>query len=455
MADSLRFRLILWHAGVLALVVASFGAAVSCQAWRSAIASLDRELLAHAHLVAAAVRPAGEGRLDVDLPPEAVAYFRQDVQRPYYGIWTSDGTLVDSSDAGNSASDPPHPGARTMDGRREVTVSQPGGAAILVGRDLSAQTAAAWSLGVNIALAGLAAVVAAIGGGWFVAGRALAPIDRISRAAGAMAAGDLAARIPVDRTESELEDVAGALNVAFDRLRLALDQQRRFTADASHELRTPLSVARAELEWALGRDRSPGEYRQSLLVCLRAADRIEQTVEALLRTSRADASEAIHRGDRVGIESLAADIAGSLGPLAHARGVALEVKGGDFPVAADRGLLREALSNVVANAIQYNRRGGRVVIEIQRGEEIGLVNVADTGIGIPEWAVPRVFDRFFRVDEARGRDRGGAGLGLSVARAIVAAHRGTISCASREGSGTVFSISLPVQGDGRPAALKP
>jgi two-component system, OmpR family, sensor kinase len=444
MRESLRARLTMWYAGVLALVIVLFGGAVAYQAWRSSLASLDQELAMHARLVATAVAPVNDGRFDVDLPVEAIEYFRQDEPRPYYVIWTSVGELVDRSDEDGSAVPPPAPGARTVSGRREVSVSASAGTTVVVGRDLSSQRSAAWSLAASIALTGLAALAVAIGGGWFLAGRALAPVRRISRVAQAMVAGDLAARIPVERTESELEQVASALNQAFDRLGDALERQRRFTADASHELRTPVSVIRAELDWALARERAQGDYQRSLEVCRRAAARIEETIEALLRTARAESGSPSEAREPILLQSLTADVADSLGPLAQARGVVIELKGSDVRIAADPALLREALSNVVVNAIEYNKPGGSVVIHVQREESAGLIEVSDTGIGIPEWAVPQVFDRFFRVDEARGRGPGGAGLGLSVAHAIVTAHGGNLSCTSRVGVGSVFRISLPL-----------
>src|SRR5262245_3478084 len=445
MRESLRARLTLWYAAVLALVIGLFGGAVGYQAWRSSLASLDQELAMHARLVASAVASAADGRFDVDLPVEAIEYFRQDEPQPYYVIWTLAGELVDRSDEAGSASGPPAQGARTVAGRREVAVPGSAGTTVVVGRDLSAHRSAAWSLAASIMLAGLAALAVAAGGGWFLAGRALAPVRRISRVAEAMVAGDLGARIPVERTESELEQVASALNQAFDRLGDALERQRRFTADASHELRTPVSVMRAELDWALGRERGAEEFRRSLEVCRRAPARIEDTFESLLRTARAEAASPGEPREPILLQSLTADVADSLGPLAQARGVAIELKGSDVRIAADPTLLREALSNVVVNAIQYNKPGGTVVIHVQHEESAGLIEVSDTGIGIPEWAVPRVFDRFFRVDEARGRETGGVGLGLSVAHAIVVAHGGHLSCTSRIGVGSVFRISLPLE----------
>ncbi len=443
MRESLRARLTLWYAGVLALVIGLFGGAVAYQAWRSSIASLDRELTIHARLVASAIARASDGRFEVDLPAEAVEYFRQEEPQPYYAIWTVDGELVDRSDEVLDANRPLAHGARTILNRREVSVPSSAGTTVVVGRDLSSYRSAAWSLAASIALVGFAALAVAVGGGWFLAGRALVPVRRISRVAQAMVAGDLAARIQVERTESELEQVASALNQAFDRLGDALERQRRFTADASHELRTPVSVMRAELEWALGCERTLKDYRESLEVCRRATARIEETVDALLSAARAEAGAASEVREPVLLQSLSADVAGSLRPLAQERGVALDVRGSDVQVSADRTLLREALSNVVANAIQYNKPGGQVVIDVQGDEAAGRIEISDTGIGIPEWAVPRVFDRFFRVDDSRGRGTGGAGLGLSVAQAIVTAHGGNLSCTSRMGSGSIFRISLP------------
>jgi signal transduction histidine kinase len=270
-----------------------------------------------------------------------------------------------------------------------------------------------------------------------------------------MSAGDLQARIAIDRTESELEQVASTLNDAFDRLQRAVEQERRFTADASHELRTPISVLRAEADWALDRERTPQQYRDALAVCRRAALRMQAAIERMLALVRAESGGGMRDVGPVDIGSVIAGVVEWLSPVAQERRVRLAVSGTTFTVSGDAEQLREAFTNVVANAILYNKPDGSVTVSMRAGETAGCIEIVDTGIGIPKDAVPQVFDRFFRVDGARSRSayRGavppsgageGSGLGLSIARAIIVAHHGEITCTSEDGTGSVFVISLPV-----------
>jgi heavy metal sensor kinase len=446
MRESLRVRLVLWYALVLTLVVVLYGGAVVYQSWRSMMDSVDAELLADAHEVGAGLKPVEGGRFDLELPAEVAASFdRREAGAPYYVIWNRNGELVDQSDPDLRVDRP----GNAAPGRREVTVEAASGATVLVGRNIADLRSAEWGLFLNVLLAGIATLAIAIFGGWFVAGRALAPIKRISDTARAMSAGDLTARIAVERTESELEQVASTLNGAFDRLQLALEQERRFTADASHELRTPISVLRAETEWALGRERSQQEYTNALTVCHRAALRMQDTVERLLALVRAEVAADMQERGPVAMRSLIDDVIGWLAPMAQERRVRLSVSGEAFTVSGDAEQLREALNNVVGNAILYNKPGGSVTISTRRMDGRAQIEVVDTGIGIPADAVPRVFERFFRVDKARSRELGGTGLGLAIARTIVVAHGGDISCTSEPGVGSAFVITLPAVPDSR------
>jgi heavy metal sensor kinase len=444
MRESLRVRLVLWYAAVLTLVVVLYGWAVVYQSWQSMLAGVDAELQRYAQEVSLSLRPVEAGRYDLDLPSDVADYFAgpdaPDAQPPYYVIWSAGGEIVDRS---NPALEIGKEGSRAA-GRREVQVGAAGGARVLVGRDIGDLHRDQRALTLDVVMAGIATLALAVVGGWFVAGRALAPIKRISEAARAMSAGDLHARIAVDRTESELEQVASTLNDAFDRLRLAVEQERRFTADASHELRTPISVLRAEAEWALDRERTPQQYREAIGVCRRAALRLQDAVERMLALVRVESAAEAPQAAPVAMHTVVADVLQWLKPMAQERGVRLSSDGEPLVVRGDAEQLREALSNIVANAILYNKMGGSVTVWTRLSGAEARIEVADTGIGIPADAIPHVFDRFYRVDKARSRDAGGSGLGLSIARAIVAAHGGWISCTSEPGTGSLFVIALPV-----------
>jgi two-component system phosphate regulon sensor histidine kinase PhoR len=208
-------------------------------------------------------------------------------------------------------------------------------------------------------------------------------------------------------------------------------------------------VLRAETEWALGRERSQQEYTNALTVCHRAALRMQDTVERLLALVRAEVAADMQERGPVAMRSLIDDVIGWLAPMAQERRVRLSVSGEAFTVSGDAEQLREALNNVVGNAILYNKPGGSVTISTRRMDGRAQIEVVDTGIGIPADAVPRVFERFFRVDKARSRELGGTGLGLAIARTIVVAHGGDISCTSEPGVGSAFVITLPAVPDSR------
>ena len=439
MRESLRVRLVLWYALVLTLVVVMYGGAVVYRSWRTMTGAVDLELTEYAEEISEALKPVDGGRFDLELPSDAASDFFGPERRAYYVIWSRTGELVDQSAPELKVGRP----GTTAPGRRELSKPTAAGATVLVGRDIADLLREQRALFWNVLLAGLATLALAIMGGWFVAGRALAPIKRISRTARAMSEGDLSARIAVESTETELEQVASTLNMAFDRLRLAVEQERQFMADASHELRTPISVLRAETEWALDRDRSPQQYKDALAVCRRASHRMQDIAERLLTLVRAEMASDTQDRAPVAMRSLIDDVVTWLAPMAQERGVRLTVAGDPFTIVGDAEQLREALNNVIGNAILYNKPGGSVTISARQTQGSVRIEVVDTGIGIPADAVPKVFERFFRVDKARSREVGGSGLGLAIARTVFVAHGGDISCTSEPGVGSAFVISLP------------
>lgn len=442
MIDSLRLRLLAWFAGLVMLVVAIVGATVCWMTWRSRVATIDAELYARAGSVASAVRPVVGGGFDVELTSEATAYFQSPTRRPYYAVWSAAGSLVDRSDPDIVHARVPAEAARTRGNSREVVVRSRG-LTVLIGRDISDVWNELWSLSIIMMSVAVAGVAAALAGGWFLAGRALAPVQRINEAARRMAEGDLTARIEVERTETELGQVAKALNVAFDRQQQSMDRQRRFSADASHQLRTPVATMIAEVDWALRRERDGAQYRESLETCRRASARMQSLVDGLLLLARADSGELAIRRDTIRVDRIVGEAVDMLRPLAQARDVSCSVAASAVSAVGDADRLHELVTNLLVNGIAYNRTGGAVAVDVARDGGWAVVRVRDTGIGIAPEELPRIFDRFSRGESAREREPAGAGLGLAVAHSIAAAHGGSVACASELGASTEFVVRLP------------
>jgi len=442
MADSLRARLLGWYAVMIMLIVAMVGIAVCWVTWRSRLTTIDGELRARAETVAGAVRPGPGGAFDVELPPEATTYFQERERRPFYAVWTVNGSLVDRSEPDIALAGAPEPGARTRGSRREVVIRSRG-FTILSGRDIADLWRELWSLAGTMMAVGLTGIAAALAAGWLFSGRALGPLQRINETARRMAGGDLTARIAVDRLETDLGQVALALNLAFDRQRESIERQRRFSADASHELRTPVSTIIAELDWALMRERTAADYRSSLETCRRAGGRLQALVEGLLTLARADSGELPIRRQEVRLDRIVAEAVDLLRPLAQKRGVTFQFLPGAQTVSGDPDRLHDLVSSLLFNAVAYNRQDGRVDVALDRHGASAVLRIRDTGIGIGPEDLPRVFDRFYRSDAARAREPGGAGLGLALAKWIATAHGGSVACTSELGHYTELVVEFP------------
>lgn len=449
MLESIRARLLLWYTLVLTLLIVLYAGAVTYVYFRTLVSGVDLTLTSIANTIVQSLAPGASGTLDLNFPPQfRESTFGPTSQGTYYVVWNGNGDLLDRS--GSEATPPPRPapGAKTREGARELVLDGPDGARILVGQPLTPVYQAVRSLALTIAGAGGAVLLLSFAGGFFLASRALAPVARISRTAGAMIGGDLSARIPVQDTDSELEQVAQALNGAFDRLQTAVERQRQFTADASHEFRTPLATLRAEFEWALKRPRSEADYRDTIGKAHETVQRLTDIADRLLTLARRESAES-PSDDFVDLSRVSAETVRLLQPLAAERGIAIDTELAPASVEGDSRLLAEALSNLITNAIRYNHPNGRITVSVRRDGEQAEVVVRDTGIGISKADLPRIFDRFYRADRSRGRDEGsggGAGLGLAIVKQIVDAHRGTVTCASTPEVGTTFTLRFPAAG---------
>ena len=291
---------------------------------------------------------------------------------------------------------------------------------------------------------GLPVVVALAGaGGYLMARRALAPIDQLAAASRRITADRLHERLTVRNAQDEIGRLAAVVNETFGRLESSFDQLRRFTADASHELRTPLSVIRGIGELGLRETRTPAEYKEAMGSMLEEVDRLTRLVDTLLQLSRGDAGMLRLSRDVVDLADLAREVAASLNLLAEERRQRVDVAAAaSVRVLADRSVLRDAVTNLVDNAIKYSPAGSTIRIHVDGGPERATLTVADEGAGIAPEHRDRIFDRFYRIDEARSREMGGAGLGLAIAKWAVEANGGQIAL-EPAGIGSVFRISLP------------
>jgi heavy metal sensor kinase len=285
--------------------------------------------------------------------------------------------------------------------------------------------------------------LAALGGAG-IAGFALRPVDQMTRTARRITAEDLSERVEQRGTGDELDRLAETMNGMLERLEQAFAQTRRFAADAAHELRTPLAALRGGIEVALRGARSPEEYRRVLVSSLEEVERLIRLSEDLLLLSRSAAGPEPARAP-VELEPLLLEVFDAGARLGQAAGVSVRVETAvPVSVRGEANALRRALLNLVENAIKYTPAGGKVELALVPDDGWAVVTVSDTGIGVAPADVERIFEPFVRLDTARTRDTGGAGLGLAIARSIVVAHGGTLGVESRPGEGSRFTIRLPL-----------
>jgi heavy metal sensor kinase len=278
---------------------------------------------------------------------------------------------------------------------------------------------------------------------WWLTTRAVRPIEQISAAASRISRGNLSERIRVADRGDELTQLADVLNSTFARLESAFARQQQFTADAAHELRTPVAVLISETQSTLARERSAAEYRETVKADLDVAQQMRRLTESLLELARFEAGDEAASQSEVDLAERARACVERIAPLAAQHGIRIH---SDFAPA--QGVINthradKVVTNLLTNAIHYNKPGGEVHITTRGEADAAVLTVADTGIGIAAADLPHIFDRFYRVDKARSRDEGHTGLGLAICKAIVDAEGGTLETASTLDIGTKFTVRLP------------
>ncbi len=283
-------------------------------------------------------------------------------------------------------------------------------------------------------------------GGYWISRRALAPVDEITHEARIIGIQNLSQRLAVPNTGDEIQRLSETWNGMLARLEGAVKRLSQFTADASHELRTPIALIRTTAELTLRRERSAETYREALRQVVVESERTTRLVEDLLLLARSDAGLPSLPLERMELTPLVQDVCLQGRVLAEARQLQISTEIPDEPVyvEANDPALRRMLLLLLDNAMKYTPSGGRITLSVDCGPAGATVAVRDTGIGIPETALPHVFERFYRVDESRNRDAGGTGLGLSIAKWIAERHHASLEAESVVGEGSVFRIRFPV-----------
>ena len=282
-------------------------------------------------------------------------------------------------------------------------------------------------------------------GVWLISTQVLSPLRRITRTAELVTSKDLSKRVPVPKTRDELSKLALTINLMLGRLQETFETQRRFTADASHELRTPVTAIAGHASYLIRRTKLNEQQQESLKVIKDEADRMGKMVNDLLELARADAGFEVAK-DPLNLVDVLEDVSKEILPVAGKTNITTSSPEPIMEVLGDTSRLKQVVLNLVQNALNA---GATLIslsitkIKLKDGNKICL-EVLDNGPGIPEQALPHLFERFYRVDGARSTRGNGSGLGLSIVKWIVNQHQGSVSVESKVGEGSVFTILLPV-----------
>ena len=461
---SLRFRMAAWYAGLLGCALFLFGVSVYLGLSRYLNRTVEDALAAECRTIGTELLAQVPGKRPGWLASEINEAYAPEINDRFLRVYREGTGVVYLSgapkDGGFDPGDIPFPEAkqkagprriRLRDGRQLLTSAMsfttPDGSHFLVESGVSYQQ-------IDIVLHGLLLTLAvytpflvslaAIGGYWLMR-RSLKPVDEITERAEGITSTNLSERLPIIRTGDELERLSTALNRMIARLDEAFQHIHRFSADASHELRTPLTILQLELEGILHNDRLSDSAETQIGSALEETHRMSRIVESLLAISRLDAGEQKLEKLSLDFTDLIARAANEMKVLAQEKLISLhtDLEEGIF-LEGDRVHLQQVIVNLIDNAIKYTKVGGR--IEVSLRVEMGTIvfQTLDNGSGIPAHALPHVFERFYRADKARPRASGGAGLGLSIVKAICTAHGAEISVTSEEGKGSCFRVEFPV-----------
>lgn len=462
---SINFRLVAWHAGLLAVIFILLSALMYLDLRRFLEDDLRRDQARRARQIAdtllAHVQQTGERFVAL----QTADWYDPDVNDRFIRITRADGTLVYLSTAPKDGSFDPaevplYPPSSQAESWHIQKLSS--GSTLLIaafkfkssgnpdylvefGSLLNPVESMLNHLFFQLALGLPLAILIIAVGGYVLVRRALQPVEQITQAAEQITQHNLSERLPVADSGDELERLSIALNRMIARLDEGFQNSKRFVADASHDLRTPLTILRGELESLTEDPRLGGELRDRVAILLEEAIHLSKIVEQLFTLSRLDAGEAQTGWERVDLSELAKTTADQMSLLAEDKGIGISCETTQpIQVEGDRVRLKQVIVNLLHNAIKYTPEKGAVHLRVRSVNGHAVLEVEDNGIGIPQEALPHVFERFYRVDRARSAENESAGLGLSIVKSICAAHGAKVEAQSSPGKGSCFRIKLPL-----------
>lgn len=457
---SIRAKLTLWYLGLAALVLVAFAVAIYIYFSRGLLNAIDTSLRNHAERFAQAV---GHPSANEEPSQPGVLMFAPQ----FVSVLDRNGKVTDQIPDAEGHEVPVSKPALERAAREwvpeydEVSLSPTEHVRIItwpardedgemffvvVGQSLRDVQRAQKQLVLLLAIANPVALLLASLGGLWLANKALRPVDRLTRAAERIGRGNLSERVEEHRSQDEIGRLAATFNQMISRLEQTFERERRFTADASHELKTPLAVLRGDMEVALRRQRTPEEYQRVLESSLEEIARLTKLTEDLLTLARSDADQSVLEREHVELDQLAAEAREYIAPLAQSAGVSLsyEAPASAIVVEGDQKRLQQLLVNLLDNAIKYTPPGGNARLALSKEGSSAVIEVSDTGRGIPASALPHIFERFYRQTDPRDSRVTGFGLGLAISKWIADAHGGSIAVNSNEGQGSTFTVRLPL-----------
>jgi heavy metal sensor kinase len=460
---SLRFRMTAWYAGLLASALLVFGMSVYLGLERYLNSTLQDSLASECRTIGTELLSQLPGKNAEWLKTEIDEAYAPEVNARLIRVYREGtGVIYRSAAPKDGAFDPsqiPAPRSNEANVTRQIRLANgqelliytmafvtPGGGHFVVqsGVPYSQIQIVLHGLLLTLAIYAPLIVLLAIAGGYWLMRRSLRPVDEITERAEGITSTNLSERLPLIRTGDELERLSSALNRMIARLEDAFQHINRFSADVSHELRTPLTILQLELEGIVHNSALNGSLEEQLGSALDETHRMSKIVESLLAISRLDAGEA--KLDRLPLDlsAIADSTCAEMRILAHEKSIALHTfVDRDVWVNGDRTRLQQVVVNLIDNAIKYTPEGGTVEVRVRNEGSRAILEVSDSGAGIPADSLPHIFERFYRVDKARSRASGGAGLGLSIVKSICAAHGAEIHVSSQEGQGSYFRVELP------------